>query len=97
MITITSDHITVDGHRGTWYVIDESWYQLTPDVDGQPQTIRAHVFLLEHEVYGDEAAAVIVDEDGALLLEDVWNGFDDLEEAGWEPISEAEYQSERSP
>ena len=32
---------------------------------------------------GDEAACVIVDEDGSILLEDVWNGFDDLEEAGW--------------
>lgn len=31
----------------------------------------------------DEAACVIVDENGSILLEDVWNGFEDLEEAGW--------------
>lgn len=40
-------------------------------------------FLLEHDEYGDEAASVIVDQDGRLLLEDVYNGFDDLLEAGW--------------
>lgn len=97
MISSDSGHIRVDGHRGTWYVIDEGWYQLTPDIDGQPRTIRAHVFLLEHETYGDEAAAVIVNEDGTLLLEDVWNGFDDLEDSGWDAISEAEYKSAREP
>ena len=37
----------------------------------------------EHDEYGDEAASVIVDQDGRLLLEDVYNGFDDLLEAGW--------------
>ena len=44
-------------------------------------------FGVEIELTGitrDEAAGVIVDEDGNLVLEDVWNGFDDLEEAGWE-------------
>ena len=38
---------------------------------------------MEHDEYGDEAASVIVDRDGRLLLEDVCNGFDDLLEAGW--------------
>lgn len=91
MIARNSDHITVEGHVGTWYVIDEGWYRLTPDVDGKPKTLDAHVFLLEHEKYGDEAACIIVDENGALVLEDVWNGFEDLEEAGWEEITEGEY------
>lgn len=84
MITEKSDHIRIEGHRGTWYVIDEGWFILTPDTDsGQPLTIPAHLFLLEHEVYGDEAACLIVDEHGTIVLEDVWNGFDDLEDAGW--------------
>lgn len=69
MITRRSDHIRVAGHRGTWYVIDEM------EANGR------RLFLLEHETYGDEAACVIVDEAGALVLEDVWNGFDDLEDA----------------
>lgn len=85
MITRDSDHIRVAGHVGTWYVIDEGrfvWIEDTPS--GGVKETHAHLFLLEHERYGDEAAGVIVDEDGNLVLEDVWNGFDDLEEVGWE-------------
>ncbi|MBO6267374.1 MAG: hypothetical protein J6M06_03990 [Synergistaceae bacterium] len=91
MFRYDSDHIKVEGHRGTWYAIDESWARLTISANGKPSTIYAHVLLLEHETYGDMAANVIIDETGALLLDDVWNGFDDLDEAGWEIISEAEY------
>ena len=32
---------------------------------------------MEHDTYGDEAACIIVDERGKLLLDDVYNGFDD--------------------
>ena len=69
MITVKSDNIKVEGHVGTWYVIDET------------ERSGKKLFLLEHETYGDEAACVIVDEDGNLELEDVWNGFDDYDEA----------------
>lgn len=57
--------IKVKGHVGTWYVIDE----------------RDGLYLLEHETYGDEAACVIIDGEGNLVMEDVWNGFDDYDEA----------------
>lgn len=88
-ITRTSDHIRVEGHEGTWCVIAEGNFVLTPDTDdGRPLTISAHLFLLEHETYGDEAACVIVDENGRLILEDVWNSFDDLEDAGWARANE---------
>lgn len=82
MITRESEHIKVERHNGTWYVIDEGTFILPPDTLDGPQTIHAHLFLLEHEKYGDEAASVIVDETGRTVLEDVWNGFDDLEDAG---------------
>lgn len=65
-ITKKSEHVKVDGHRGRWYVIAESWHN------------SKRVFLLEHERYGDEAACVIVDEAGRLILDEVWNGFEDL-------------------
>lgn len=84
MITKNSDHIKVKGHVGTWYVIDEGrfvWIEDTPT--GGSRTVHTHCFLLEHETYGDEAACVIVDENGSILLEDVWNGFEDLEDVGW--------------
>ena len=67
-ITNTSDKIKVEGHKGTWYVIDSSTYR------GET------VYLLEHEQYGDEAASIIVDENGELIAEDIWNGFDDLDD-----------------
>lgn len=85
-ITRDSDHIKVEGHVGTWHIIDSGVYELTPDENGKPTTIRATCFLLEHDKYGDEAASVIVDQDGKLLLDDVYNGFDDLEEAGWSEV-----------
>lgn len=67
---ITEDgyNIEVDGHIGTWYVID------TEVVDS------TKYYLLEHEEHGDGAACIIVDGDGKLVLDDVWNGFDDLKE-----------------
>lgn len=57
-----SDKIRVDGHKGTWYVID----------------VKNDLYLLEHETYGDTAPCIIVDCKGTLVMEDVYNGFDDL-------------------
>ena len=75
-----SDHITVEGHVGTWYVVDET------EVGGEK------FFLLEHEEYGDEAACVAVNEQGKLVAEDLWNGFDeDFQDAV------KEYFAEKNP
>ena len=65
-----SDHIAVEGHIGTWYVVDET------EIGGEK------FFLLEHEEHGDMAACVAVNERGKLVAEDLWNGFDeDFQEA----------------
>lgn len=77
-ITKTSDHIKIEGHRGKWYVIDEGTY-----VNDGDDNLVVDMFLLEHETYGDEAACLIVDEEGEIMLDDVWNGLNDLEDAGW--------------
>ena len=72
-----SDHITVEGHIGTWYAIDET------EVGGEK------FFLLEHEEHGDMAACVAVNEQGKLGAEDLWNGFDeDFQEAVQKYFSE---------
>lgn len=84
MILRNSEHISVEGQHGLWRVIDEDWYQLTPDVNGKALTYREHVFLLEHESHREEMACLIVNQDGLLLMDDVWNGFKDLEDGGWE-------------
>ena len=60
------DGIKVNGHVGTWYVIDETRYN------------GCKYYLLESEIYGDEAAALIVNSKCQIVLDDVWNGFDDL-------------------
>lgn len=62
------ENIKIEGHIGTWYVIDETEWK------------GKRVFLLEHETFGDEAACLIVNEKLEIILEDVWNGFDDLED-----------------
>lgn len=61
------DNIKIKGHIGTWYVIDEGVWE------------GEKVFLLEHETYGDAAAYLIVNEDLDIVLDDVWNGFEELE------------------
>lgn len=77
-ITIESSGITIDGHVGTWYVIDRSTYK------------GVKVFLLESEVYGEDAAHIIVTAEGQIVAEDVYNGFSDLDydEHTWRVIYE---------
>ena len=57
--------LAVAGHIGTWHTIDHK------EVDGHS------FFLMEHDTYGDDAACIIVDERGKLVLDQVYNGFDD--------------------
>ena len=64
--------IRIDGHTGSWYVIEEDI------LNGR------RIYLLEHEQYGDMAAGLIVDTDLNVLADDVWNGFDDLDDWGFE-------------
>ena len=72
-----SDHIAVEGHIGTWYSVDET------EIGGEK------FFLLEHEEHGDMAACVAVNEQGKLVAEDLWNGFDeDFQEAVQKYFSE---------
>jgi len=68
IITRESENITVQGHIGTWYVVDSVKFE------------QQDIFLLEHEKYGDEAACLIVRADGGIILDDVRNGWDELEE-----------------
>lgn len=66
-----SDGVKIKGHRGTWYCIGSRMYPV-----GQ-------LFLMEHETYGEDAPHVIVDKRGNIVMEDVYNGFSDLDEE-WE-------------
>jgi hypothetical protein len=73
----------VEGHRGTWYSIATQVYKL----DG----IMKQLYLMEHESYGDEAPCVIIDADSKLIMQDVHNGFDDLDYCLENDIKPLEY------
>ena len=63
MVTIDTTGLAVDGHFGTWHTVD------TKKIDGQD------FYLMEHDEFSSEVAAVIVDGTGKVVAEDVWNGF----------------------
>ena len=73
-VEVKKSGLRVEGHIGTWYVIDEMYYPTRG-----PKGYELEVWLLEHEEYGDEAPCLLVTPNGRLLVEDVWNGFDDME------------------
>ena len=64
---MTRENIKVEGHIGTWSVIDER------------VVMNQQVFLLEHETYGEDTACVVINEKGELLAEEIWNGLDEFE------------------
>ena len=68
-LDLHSDEIEIEGYTGTWYVVD---VQRVKDRD---------LFLLESEIYGDEAACLIVDESRNVVMDNVHNGFADYLEA----------------
>ena len=55
----------IEGKDGTWEVVD---YLL---VEGKN-------FLMEHEQYGTNVAYVILDQNGKVIVDSVYNGFDDM-------------------
>lgn len=63
-----NENIKIVGYRGTWYVIGEN------TVNGE------QLFLLEHETYGDETPCLIVNRNFEVILDDVYNGFSDLDD-----------------
>ena len=72
MIHNKSEHVKLEGHIGRWHTLDSRTY---PGENGESKTYH----LMEHDTYGDDAAMLIVDSNGTIVLDDVWNGFDDLD------------------
>lgn len=59
-----SADIIVDGHEGTWRVIQSQ------EINGET------FFLMESQEYGAEVANVLLNENRELVAEDLWNGID---------------------
>jgi len=64
-VNMDTTGLAVSGHIGTWHTIDHRV------VDG------AAFYLMEHDTFGDDAACIIVDERGKLVLDQVYDGFDE--------------------
>lgn len=80
MLGVKNQHITenargyeADGHTGTWYAVDMKTYH------------GERFFQMRSEEYDQEVADIIVSENGTLVAEDIWHGFD---EGAREAISE---------
>ena len=63
------DNIKIQGHVGKWHVIDKKEHR------------GKTVYLLGHYTYGVMAAGLIIDKNLNVILDDVWNGFLDLDES----------------
>lgn len=57
--------IVIEGHIGTWYVLSQGFCK------------GERAYLLEHEEWGDEAASLIVNQYGTILLDQVYDGWKD--------------------
>ena len=64
-VNMDTTGLAVSGHIGTWHTIDHR------EVDG------AAFYLMEHDTFGDDAACIILDERGKLVLDQVYDGFDE--------------------
>lgn len=80
VLDVKNQHITentkgyeAEGHTGTWYALDMKEYH------------GERFFQMRSEQYGQEVADIIVSENGTLVAEDIWHGFD---EGAREAISE---------
>lgn len=60
------ESIKVPEHYGTWYTIDCVVVE------------KFLYFLCEHEEFGDETPNIIINQEGQLILDEVYNGFEDL-------------------
>ena len=64
------NNVKLKGYYGTFYIISDT----VMDIKG---TLK-RVYLLESEVWGDEVPCIIIDGDYNVILDNVYNGFDDL-------------------
>lgn len=62
------NNIKIKGHIGTWYIV------------ATHQTLIGEVHLLEHEEYGEEAPWLCINSKGELILDNIWNGIEDVHE-----------------
>lgn len=60
LVNEKTDNLKVEGHRGTWYVVNQTYFK------------GEKVFLLESEIWGDEAPYIIVDKYNNIVMDDCY-------------------------
>ncbi len=91
-VSIDTTGFHIEGKEGSWLAFDSEI------IDGKL------FFLMEHEKYGREVAWVVVDESGKLIVDNVYNGFDQTVTQRIEayfhppkPVGESARQEKTSP
>ena len=69
LISFDTTDFHIEGKEGSWLAYDSI------RIDGR------EFFLMEHTVYGTEAANVVLDEHGKLVVDNVFHGFDETVKA----------------
>lgn len=64
LVSFDTAHFHIEGKEGSWLAFDSII------IDGR------HFFLMEHETYRKQGAWTVVDEDGKLIVDNVYHGFD---------------------
>ncbi len=64
LVSFDTTDFHIEGKEGSWLAFDSII------IDGK------EFFLMEHEKYGKEVAWAVVDEDGKLIVDDVYHSFD---------------------
>ncbi|MCI9077099.1 MAG: DUF4316 domain-containing protein [Dorea sp.] len=64
LVSIDTSDFHLEGKEGSWHAFDSII------IDGR------HFFLMEHETYGKEVAWVVLDEEGKLVVDHAYHGFD---------------------
>ena len=64
LVSFDTAHFHIEGKEGSWLAFDSMI------VDGR------QFFLMEHETYGKDVAWAVLDEDGKLIVDDAYYGFD---------------------
>lgn len=92
VISLETADFHIEGKEGSWLAFDSII------IDGK------EFFLMEHTTYGADAAWVVLDEDGKLVVDHVYNGFDENVQKlikeylnPVSPVSEPQKQEKPSP
>ena len=66
LVSLDTADFHIEGKEGSWLAFDSMI------VDGR------QFFLMEHETYGKDVAWAVLDEDGKLIVDDAYHGFDQM-------------------